>query len=72
MYTVDIKRMISRKLNISRAGIWKHIEDLRRQGYDIEAAPSREVIHVTGHDFNVGQLALGGLGLDELTLAMGI
>ena len=30
---------ISRSLNISRAGIWKHIEDLRRQGYDIEAVP---------------------------------
>lgn len=32
---------ISRALKISRAGIWKHIEELRKQGYDIEAAPKR-------------------------------
>jgi len=32
---------ISRVLKISRAGIWKHIEELRKQGYDIEAAPKR-------------------------------
>ncbi|MCX5680233.1 MAG: biotin--[acetyl-CoA-carboxylase] ligase, partial [Candidatus Omnitrophica bacterium] len=24
---------------ISRAAVWKHIEDLRREGYDIEASP---------------------------------
>src|SRR6185295_14414704 len=30
---------ISKSLNISRAGIWKNIEDLRRQGYAIEAIP---------------------------------
>lgn len=30
---------ISRILNISRAGIWKHIQDLRRQGYRIDAVP---------------------------------
>jgi len=28
-----------RGLGISRAGIWKHIEKLRREGYDIEASP---------------------------------
>ena len=32
---------ISRDLNISRAGIWKHIEDFRRQGYEIAAIPRR-------------------------------
>ncbi len=32
---------ISRNLNISRAGIWKHIEDFRRQGYQIDAIPRR-------------------------------
>lgn len=30
---------ISRRLRISRAGIWKHISELRRQGYTIDAAP---------------------------------
>jgi len=30
---------ISRQLCISRAGIWKHIRELRRQGYDIAALP---------------------------------
>ncbi len=30
---------ISRNLHISRAGIWKHIQDFRRQGYEIEAVP---------------------------------
>lgn len=32
---------ISRQLKISRAGIWKHIEDFRRQGYEIEAVSRR-------------------------------
>ncbi len=32
---------ISRNLNISRAGIWKYIEDFRRQGYLIDAIPRR-------------------------------
>lgn len=32
---------ISRNLNISRAGIWKYIEDFRRQGYQIDALPRR-------------------------------
>ena len=30
---------LSRQLNISRAGIWKHIRQLRRMGYDIVAVP---------------------------------
>ena len=30
---------ISRSLNISRAGIWKYIQDLRGQGYEIVAVP---------------------------------
>ncbi len=30
---------ISRSLHISRAGIWKNIEELRRQGYEIVAVP---------------------------------
>ncbi|MCB9771457.1 MAG: biotin--[acetyl-CoA-carboxylase] ligase [Candidatus Omnitrophica bacterium] len=32
---------ISRALNISRAGIWKYIEEFRRQGYEIDAIPRR-------------------------------
>ncbi len=32
---------ISRQLKISRAGIWKNIEELRKEGYDIEAVPHR-------------------------------
>lgn len=30
---------ISRKVGCSRAAIWKHIEELRNQGYEIEAKP---------------------------------
>ena len=30
---------ISRKLGVSRAGIWKHIQELRQEGYDIVAVP---------------------------------
>ncbi|PIP67563.1 MAG: biotin--[acetyl-CoA-carboxylase] ligase [Candidatus Omnitrophica bacterium CG_4_9_14_0_2_um_filter_42_8] len=30
---------LSRELGISRAGVWKHIESLREEGYDIEAFP---------------------------------
>ena len=30
---------MSRKLKVSRAAIWKHIEKLREIGYDIEAVP---------------------------------
>lgn len=29
--------MLSRKLNVSRTAIWKHIEELRKEGYQIEA-----------------------------------
>ncbi|MEI8012480.1 MAG: HTH domain-containing protein, partial [Candidatus Omnitrophota bacterium] len=32
---------ISRSLNISRAAIWKYMDHLRAQGYDIEAFPHR-------------------------------
>ena len=30
---------LANRLNISRAAIWSHIEELRRLGYDIEASP---------------------------------
>ena len=30
---------ISRALNISRAGIWKYIQELRSEGYEIVAVP---------------------------------
>ena len=30
---------LSRKLDMTRAGVWGHIEDLRALGYDIEASP---------------------------------
>ncbi len=30
---------ISRQLKISRAGIWKHIQELRKRGYEIAAVP---------------------------------
>lgn len=30
---------LSRELGISRAAVWKHIENLREEGYDIEAFP---------------------------------
>ena len=30
---------LAERLNISRAAVWSHIEDLRKVGYDIEAGP---------------------------------
>ena len=30
---------ISRSLNISRAAIWKHMQELKKNGYEIEAVP---------------------------------
>ena len=30
---------LSCELGISRAAVWKHIENLRQEGYDIEAFP---------------------------------
>lgn len=30
---------ISRSVNISRAGIWKYMQELRKEGYEIEAVP---------------------------------
>ena len=30
---------ISRNLKISRSGIWKHMQELRKEGYDIVAVP---------------------------------
>ncbi|TXK81379.1 biotin--[acetyl-CoA-carboxylase] ligase [Paenibacillus sp. N3.4] len=32
---------ISRRLNVSRTAIWKHIEELRGAGYEFEAAPRK-------------------------------
>ena len=32
---------ISRKLNVSRAAVWKHVDNLRRHGYEIDASPRR-------------------------------
>ena len=32
---------ISRRLNVSRTAIWKHIEELRAEGYAFEAAPRK-------------------------------
>ena len=32
---------ISQQLKITRAGIWKHIQELRKQGYEIEAVPHK-------------------------------
>ncbi|SFP42661.1 biotin--[acetyl-CoA-carboxylase] ligase [Salibacterium halotolerans] len=34
-------QQISRKLGISRTAVWKHIEELRKNGYEIEAAPRK-------------------------------
>ncbi len=58
---------ISRNLNISRAGIWKHIEDFRRQGYQIDAVPRRGYRILTSPDkllpweikFNLGTKTIG-------------
>ena len=30
---------ISQQLNISRAGVWKNVQELRKDGYDIVAVP---------------------------------
>ncbi|MEK7084674.1 MAG: biotin operon repressor, partial [Patescibacteria group bacterium] len=30
---------ISRSVNISRAAIWKYMQELRKEGYEIEAVP---------------------------------
>ena len=30
---------ISRSLSISRAAIWKYMQELRKEGYEIEAVP---------------------------------
>ncbi|WNR42415.1 biotin--[acetyl-CoA-carboxylase] ligase [Paenibacillus roseipurpureus] len=32
---------ISRRLNVSRTAIWKHIEELRAEGYEFEASPRK-------------------------------
>ena len=32
---------ICKNFHISRAAIWKHIEELRKEGYQIEAMPHR-------------------------------
>ena len=58
---------ISRDLNISRAGIWKYIEDFRRQGYEIDAIPRRGYRILSSPDkllpweikFNLGTAQVG-------------
>src|SRR3990172_1539591 len=32
---------LARRLHITRAAVWKHIKTLKREGYEIEAAPSK-------------------------------
>ncbi|MEW9698954.1 biotin--[acetyl-CoA-carboxylase] ligase [Paenibacillus sp. SI8] len=52
---------ISRRLNVSRTAIWKHIEALRQAGYAFEAAPRKGYRLLAKPDtWNVAEL-LGGL-----------
>ncbi len=58
---------ISRNLNISRAGIWKYMEDFRRQGYQIDAISRRGYRILSSPDkllpweikFNLGTQVIG-------------
>lgn len=58
---------ISRNLNISRAGIWKYMEDFRRQGYQIDAISRRGYRILSSPDkllpweikFNLGTKVIG-------------
>ncbi|MBI5233893.1 MAG: biotin--[acetyl-CoA-carboxylase] ligase [Deltaproteobacteria bacterium] len=43
-------QMISERLGITRAGVWKHIKGLREMGYPLEASPSK------GYRLNKGAL----------------
>lgn len=52
---------ISRKLHISRAGIWKNIEELRKKGYMIEAAPHKGYILKSSPDKLLPQEILSNL-----------
>jgi len=46
---------ISKELGISRAGVWKHIEALRKQGYEITASPHLGYRFVTAPDTLIPQ-----------------
>lgn len=52
---------ISREFNISRAGIWKNIQDLRQKGYDIEAVPHKGYRLVSIPDLLLSNEVLCGL-----------
>lgn len=53
--------VISRQLNLSRAAIWKSIEELRRDGYDIEASPRQGYILKSAPDKLLPQEIKDGL-----------
>jgi len=49
---------LSEGLNISRTAIWKHIESLRKMGFEIEASPSKGYrLHASSHPFNAVEIS---------------
>ena len=57
---------LSSRLDISRTAVWKHIKNLRRLGYEIEAVPSRGYRLVRRPDLLVPREILVGLTLRRL------
>lgn len=55
---------ISRTLGMSRAAVWKHIDALRKAGYEIKAVPSKgymlgETVHEALSRFNAAEISAG-------------
>jgi|GEM_PF-4974023 len=50
---------ISEELGISRSAVWKHIEELRELGYEIDAT-QKEGYHVTGRTNRSFHMRLSG------------
>ncbi|GAA3327435.1 hypothetical protein GCM10020331_067350 [Ectobacillus funiculus] len=53
-------QMISDELGCSRTAVWKHMEDLRKEGYELEAVRrlgyriARKPDKVTGNEIHLG------------------
>jgi len=58
---------LGRTLGISRTAVWKHINELRREGYRIDSAPSKGYYFVGAPDALLPQEIRSGLG----TLTLG-
>ncbi len=63
---ISLVKKLSEELNISRSAIWKHMKELEKDGYVIEAVRRKGYRIVTSPDKVSENTILWGLGTDWL------